>query len=273
MSSPAPSGRRARWILPVVIVAGLVALLLVGLVGWMFFRPVLPGDYGKVHGESRLLLDRHNNEVMFQVVQLAQTDTADPDANRARVESMMTVVDEYGAAVQGLTGERAFDDPEVAEAYRPVTEAVSSYRDFLADWGDSIPPVKHMQQVCHEFDREHSYMDSSATGEAFDTAAANCLAAVEEARDVEVQDGIVQARADYLEQRRAAWQLNGEARAGGRLDRSKNQQAIRADHEATNAWSAADQQAAADVVTALDTGSGEVVSAWEEFGRMLEARS
>ncbi|MGJ3507916.1 hypothetical protein [Enemella sp. A6] len=265
--------RRPRWVLPVGIVVGLVALVIVGLLAWTLWRPVLGGDYSKVHNRSQELLTKHRDEVMFQVVQVAQSESPDPADNETKVDAMMQVVRDYGTQVEELSQERAFSDSEVAEAYRPVSEAVNSYRTFLTDWGASVPPVKHMQRVCHEFDKANAYMDRGATGESFDAAAAECKAAVEQAGEVKVQDGIVQARATYLQERRAAWQLNGEARSSGRIDREKNRQAIRAEHEATNAWQQADQKAAGEVATEIENGSQRVVTAWEEFGRVVEAKS
>lgn len=265
--------RRARWMLPVAIVVGLLFLLVLGLLGWIFLRPLLPGDYSKVQSEGRLLAERHQDEVMFLVVQVIQTESADQETNQVKVDAMMDTVDAYRADIEALTEARAFRDDQVLEAYRPVTDAVGTYRDFLADWGSSVPPVKHMQQVCYEFDRATAFMDADATGERFDAAAADCVAAVEAAKDVKVQDGIVRARADYLAQRRAAWQLNGDARTGSRIDREKNQQAIRAEHESTNAWQQADEEAAAEVLAQLEAGSSDVVTAFAEFDRFLTDHS
>lgn len=114
-----------------------------------------------------------------------------------------------------------------------------------------MPLVKHMQYVCAEFDAETGYLSSHATAEDFDAAAVECVAAVEQALEVEVLRAVVQARADYLVERRTAWEVNSQARATGTLDRAKSQEAMRLDAQATRNWQAAEQDALTAITNEL----------------------
>lgn len=246
MTQPPASAGPARpgWLRAVLVAVPVVIVLVVlAVVGWTFLRPVTAGDYNTVRAGTERLIEDYQTEVQFQVTQVANDDGRDLAASQGKANLLKSTVDDFQGRIAALSEERAFNDDELAASYGPVKAGMEDAGAYLKAWGDSMPLVKHMQYVCAEFDAETGYLSSHATAEDFDAAAADCAAAVEQALGVEVQSAVVQARADYLVERRLAWEVNSQARATGTLDRAKSQEAMRLDAQATRNWQVAEQDA------------------------------
>lgn len=161
MASPRP--RLAISIIAGVL--GLVVLVVLGLAGWVLFRPLLSGDYNHTAGDIRTVDDLNSIALEPMVTTVGTPLSAQADGqldNRITntVGQIETIRESVHAAQESRAGTK---DDELASKLSALDDAYAALADTFTTWqGEGYNDVGWALHECRS---------SDATAEACDTAA------------------------------------------------------------------------------------------------------